>query len=83
MRDPKYRRLPWINIFSRWDIISGSLDLYDLPLDQRAEVLNPAERVLNQPDPEAATLLAAHTEYWENDLLFNKLYAELTGGNRP
>ncbi len=71
VRDPRYRQLPWINLYSRWDIISGSLDLYDLP--------QPAQpRVMNTPDPEAATLLVAHTEYWGNRLLFSTLHSKLT-----
>ncbi|HEY1952792.1 MAG TPA: hypothetical protein VGG76_08290, partial [Gemmatimonadaceae bacterium] len=31
IQDYKYRPKQWVNIYSPWDIISGALDLYDLP----------------------------------------------------
>ncbi len=62
----------WVNLHSLWDIVSGPLEMYDLPgsTDPR--------RVENLRDPDAATLLAAHVEYWRNPLLFEILHAELT-----
>jgi len=66
------RRFPWINVFSRSDIISGRLKFYevyppgsavpraDFPLD-------------NVPDPDAVVPLIAHVEYWKNSTLWNKL----------
>jgi hypothetical protein len=67
--DYKYRPARWLNIYSRWDIISGALNLYD-PV---AGPLN-AKAVDNSEDPEATTLLTAHTEYWRNgSLLFKEL----------
>jgi hypothetical protein len=66
--------IPWINIFSSWDLISGSLDYYDLPKD--ATPPGPA-RVRNIPDPEATTLLAAHTEYWQNALVYRTILKAL------
>jgi hypothetical protein len=63
-----------VNLFSPWDIVSGSLDFYDLP------GATDARRVENRRDPEATTLLAAHLEYWENPLLFEILHAELVAG---
>lgn len=78
-----YRPDKWINIYSPWDIISGYLDLYDLPLkkdstnaEQEADP-NGKKRVCNRPDPEATTLLMAHTEYWNNHLLVETLYGAL------
>jgi hypothetical protein len=62
----------WINIWSPWDIISGPLDLYDYPLgasDEKNE-----QRVQNAIDPDATTLLIAHTEYWKNPLVIETLY---------
>ena len=53
----------WVNIYSPWDIISGSLEYFDLP-----EASDP-RRVTNLEDREATTLLMAHGEYWENGLL--------------
>jgi hypothetical protein len=70
--DYAFRPARWVNLFSAWDVVSGSLDFYDLPgsVDPR--------RVENVRDPAASTLLAAHLEYWENPLLFEILHAELT-----
>ena len=44
----------WVNIYSTWDIISGSLDFYDLP-DRSNR--HPVENI---KDRKATTLLAAH-----------------------
>jgi len=71
IQDYKYRPDQWINIYSPWDIISGYLDLYDLP-DSTS-----SKRVNNLADPEATTLLMAHTEYWNNSLLVKTLYDAL------
>jgi hypothetical protein len=67
----EYRPERWINIYSPWDIISGYLDLYDLPGATNSK------RVNNLKDPEATTLLMAHTEYWNDDLLVRTLYEAL------
>jgi hypothetical protein len=66
-----FRPKQWINIYSPWDIISGYLDLYDLP-DSTS-----SKKVKNLPDPEATTLLMAHTEYWNDRLLVETLYDAL------
>jgi hypothetical protein len=66
-----YRPRQWINIYSPWDIISGYLDLYDLPASTSSK------KVDNLPDPEATTLLMAHTEYWNGSLLVQTLYKAL------
>ena len=71
IQDYKYRPDQWINIYSPWDIISGYLDLYDLP-DSTS-----SKKVKNLADPEATTLLMAHTEYWNNSLLVTTLYNAL------
>jgi hypothetical protein len=57
----------WINVWSPADIISGPLDFFDQPDKRNA---NP---VCNVVDPEAATLLAAHTQYWKNSLIYQIL----------
>ena len=69
----EYRLRPrrWVNLFSPWDLVSGSLDLYD------SEGGSDPRRVENIPDPEATTLLAAHLEYWRNPLMFEVLHREL------
>jgi len=71
IQDYKYRPDQWINIYSPWDIISGYLDLYDLPDSMSSKKVN------NLADPEATTLLMAHTEYWNNSLLVQTLYVAL------
>jgi len=63
----------WINIYSPRDIISGSLDYYDLPVDPE----NPdpdRNPVVNLIDPMATMPLLAHNQYWNNELLHLKLY---------
>lgn len=60
--------LTWVNIWAPADVISGSLSFYD-------GSLTAPDRVINVPDPYATTPLAAHTEYFEHDLLFHLLGA--------
>ena len=60
-----------MNLYSPWDLVSGSLDLYD------REGSSDPRRVENVADPEATTLLAAHLEYWGNPLMFEVLHREL------
>jgi hypothetical protein len=69
----EYRLRPrrWVNVHSPWDLVSGSLDLYD-----SADSADP-RRVENVADREATTLLAAHLEYWHNPLIFEILHREL------
>jgi hypothetical protein len=61
-----------VNIYSPWDIISGSLEYFDLP-----DSSDP-RRVDNLRDREATTLLMAHVEYWDNGLLPEVLSKALT-----
>ncbi len=72
IQDYRFRGMPWINIYSPWDIISGALKYYD----KRGTPSPPAIR--NLLDPDATTLLAAHTEYWHNPLLRRILADALT-----
>jgi pimeloyl-ACP methyl ester carboxylesterase len=62
----------WVNIYSPWDIISGSLDYYDRPDRSNRNAVE------NVADPKATTLLAAHVEYWRNPLLFKTILQALT-----
>lgn len=66
-----YRPARWINIYSAWDLISGALGFYDLP-----DSSNP-KAVENVRDPDATTLLIAHTEYWQNALMFETVYGAI------
>jgi pimeloyl-ACP methyl ester carboxylesterase len=70
-----YRRFPWINVYSPNDIISGKLDLYDLP---PGSVPAGAKTVENVIDEDAAVPLVAHVDYWKNAKIWQRLYAEVT-----
>jgi hypothetical protein len=72
LQDYAWRPERWVNIYSPWDIISGSLEYFDLPgaSDRR--------QVINRKDEDATTLLMAHVEYWENALLPGVLSEVLT-----
>jgi len=68
----RFRGIPWVNIWSPADIISGSLDFYDDPAKSNGR------GVRNLVDGRATTPLLAHVEYWENRLLFEQIYAGVT-----
>jgi hypothetical protein len=70
--DAGVRRFPWINIHSRFDVVSGHLDYFD----SAALPLQPF-RVVNMVDPEARTPLAAHQEYWLNPCMFDAFLAHI------
>ncbi|HEY6050046.1 MAG TPA: hypothetical protein VIZ58_02285, partial [Thermoanaerobaculia bacterium] len=69
----EYRLRPrrWVNVHSPWDLVSGTLDLYD------SADASESRRVENVADREATTLLAAHLEYWHDPLIFEILHREL------
>lgn len=76
----------WINIYSPWDIIGGALGFYDPPQDKNSPPSPPHPKaVCNLIDPEATTLLAAHTEYWDDPMLYEILFEEVTreSGEEP
>jgi hypothetical protein len=68
---PKFRNFPWINIYSPHDVVSGSLQFYDLPNAANAV------KVKNMTDPDAVVPLAAHVDYWKNDVVWEQLYARI------
>jgi len=63
----------WVNVYSGWDIISGSLDFYDRPDLPKSD----PTRIVNAADPEASVWLAAHNQYWHGELLFDTIHAHL------
>lgn len=69
--DYAFRPRRWVNIHSPWDVISGPLEFYDLPGPRGPQ------HVENLRDPDASTLLVAHTEYATGPLLFDTLLAAL------
>ncbi|HEX6670165.1 MAG TPA: hypothetical protein VF061_11425, partial [Gemmatimonadales bacterium] len=68
----EWRPQRWVNIYSPWDLISGSLEYFDLPGS------SDPRRVTNLRDGEATTLLMSHVEYWETGLLPQVLSEALT-----
>ncbi|MDD4978474.1 MAG: hypothetical protein PHI29_07565 [Gallionella sp.] len=70
----KFRNFRWINIYAKRDIVSGRLDFYD---DKENDDCTPARAVDNLIDEDALIPLASHNEYWQNPLLFDKLYTHL------
>jgi hypothetical protein len=60
----------WVNVYSGWDIISGSLEFYD------ASETSP-RHIENKSDPEACVWLAAHTEYWNGRIVFDTIHQHL------
>ena len=68
----------WTNLWSPLDVISGSLEYYDVPVALSANyprASNDPRRVENLKDPAATIPLAAHVQYWKGDLLAKTLYA--------
>ncbi|HEY0558341.1 MAG TPA: hypothetical protein VGG20_29085, partial [Thermoanaerobaculia bacterium] len=84
--DEKLReRLPWVNVYSPWDIFSGELNFYDPSGvacdDQKAVRVSSPPGVDNRIDEGAQTLIAAHTEYWrKGGLIYSVLYDHLCPG---
>jgi hypothetical protein len=77
----EFRKFPWINIYSPNDIVSGKVELYDLPLEGQPE---PIQRLIRErcvqrfPDPDAIVPLVAHVDYWKNKEVWTRLLAEVT-----
>ncbi len=74
-----FRPRHWKNIWSHSDWISGSLEYYD----DWVGMTGGDRRVKNYRDPEATAPLVAHTQYWQNDLFANLLYAAATERPQP
>ena len=72
IQDYRNRTFRWVNVYSRNDIICGSLDFYDLP------GTSAPPGVENVRDEDALIPLVAHVEYWKNLTLWKQLLAEVT-----
>jgi hypothetical protein len=76
-----FRRFPWINVYSPNDIVSGKVELYDLPMKGQPE---PIQRLIHEHgvqrfrDPDAIVPLVAHVAYWKNREVWKKLLAAVT-----
>jgi hypothetical protein len=71
-----FRPKQWINLYSWMDIISGKLTFYDDPDLPNGD----APCVDNRYDPGAVLPLAAHNEYWGNELFGDILYKTCWSG---
>lgn len=78
---PLVRTIPWRNIHSRFDPISGPVEYYDPPAGHpRPDGHEPVE---NLADPQACVFGAAHVAYWRNPLLVGYLHEQLTTARTP
>jgi len=78
----EFRKFPWINIYSRNDIVSGKVALYDLPQQGQTEAMQALIRqrgVQRFRDLDAIVPLVAHVAYWKNAPVWEKLLAAITG----
>jgi hypothetical protein len=74
--DYALRPFPWVNLYSKKDIVSGDLQYYDTPRsDERPSGYNPVQ---NDLDPAARTPILAHTQYWNGMALSKELLAGFT-----
>jgi hypothetical protein len=73
----RFRKFPWVNVYSRSDIICGRLKFYDVNPSNSA-VPPTVFPVTNIPDPDAVVPLIAHVEYWKNRTLWDQLFARIT-----
>ncbi len=71
-----YRKFKWINVFSKDDIIGGSLEFFD---DGSG---NP-QRIQNDEDLYSSIPLVAHTEYWRTPLVWDHLYTQVAAHLSP
>lgn len=79
----KPREIPWINLFSPFDPVSGPVNYYDAPEGAPAggdatPVTLVAGRVVNLPDRDAVNFGQAHVTYWKNPLLGRLLHEAIT-----
>lgn len=63
----------WVNIYSRLDPISGTLDYYD------ADFPGAGPHVRNVPDCEALFPVVAHVGYWKHRVLGSELWKAIAG----
>jgi hypothetical protein len=77
----EFRKVRWINVYSPNDIVSGKVELYDLPPEGQPEPIRELIRqrgVQRFTDPDAIVPLVAHVDYWKNKEVWRRLLAEVT-----
>jgi hypothetical protein len=72
--DLQHRPERWVNIYSRLDWISGSLEYYD----NENTALGGTRRVQNVHDPHGTTPLLNHTRYWKHRVMEELLFHAVT-----
>ena len=68
-----FRRIEWVNIYSKRDPVSDALELYDDPTAEDFDRFG----VRNVHDCDACVPLAAHMEYWDNACLYGQIWRGL------
>ena len=76
--DDGWRPRSWRNIYSPQDWISGDVNYFDTAREADMPPHLRHKRVVNKRDPEAATPLLAHNEYWDGAAFVETLYDALT-----
>ena len=76
---PRGREIPWVNLYSPADPVSGRVDFYDPPGDDAPAGHLP---VRNRKDRDAFIFGQAHVTYWRNNLLKAWLYRAVTTPRR-
>jgi pimeloyl-ACP methyl ester carboxylesterase len=69
-------KIPWVNVYSRNDVICGSLNFYDLPPNTTNPIPS-IKRVENVKDVDALIPLTAHVEYWGNRTVWDRVLKEI------
>lgn len=64
------RELKWVNVWSPYDVLGGSLDYYDTPKNDTDRNENRVEGIR---DKDAATPFLAHLEFWNHALIYNEI----------
>lgn len=77
----EFRKFPWINVYSPNDIVSGRVELYDLPMKGQPDTTQRwirRCRVRRFQDRAAIVPLVAHVAYWKNTEVWKHLLGVVT-----
>lgn len=74
-------KIPWVNVYSRNDIISGSLDFYHFP-EPLATGVQQVRKVTNVKDGDSLVPLVAHVDYWRNLTVWKELLQRVLDHDR-
>jgi hypothetical protein len=79
IRDYAFRPERWINIYTPYDWIGGTLDYFDRPVETMDTEAQRKQRVTDVEDESAFVPLVAHTGYWSSSVFRSKLYDSIAG----